>query len=60
MAVSQSDIDDAYADGQRDGSRNSYSPPGGILKAGLGVLSKDEMALREAYDKGYDHGRSNR
>jgi hypothetical protein len=60
MAVSQSDIDEAHSQGQKDGYNNVYQPPVGFWKRTLGFTSEDEYELIAAYDRGYGHGRSQR
>ncbi len=60
MAVTQSQRDDAYAQGQRDGALNKYNPPINFWKSATGFANNDEIELKDAYDKGYEHGRSQR
>lgn len=54
---------DHHNDGQRDGSEGTYNPPSGVVSTAIADLFFDQTQTREdraAYDKGYDHGRSNR
>ncbi|MFZ4507538.1 MAG: hypothetical protein ACOYON_07555 [Fimbriimonas sp.] len=64
MAITQTDIDEAYAQGQKDGANNRYkSPPVQASHWTVGILrfaTDDQYVLQDAYDKGYEHGRSQR
>jgi len=60
MAVTQAQLNDAYASGQRDGAANRYDPPINFWKSATGFANDDELALKDSYDKGYEHGRSQR
>lgn len=60
MAVTDSELQDAHNRGQKDGFNNKYDPPLNWIKGSLGFANEDEIALKEAYDAGYEHGRSQR
>ena len=59
MPYSQSELEEAYTQGQKDGFNNQYRAPYS-LKIGTGFGTEDEKELKEWYDKGYDNGRSQR
>lgn len=60
MAVTRDDIQEAYAQGQQDGAANKYNPPLNFWKGATGFANEDELVLKDSYDKGYEHGRSQR
>jgi hypothetical protein len=60
MAITQSDLDVAYAQGQSDGVANKYNPPINFWKSATGFANEDELELKVAYDKGYELGRAQR
>lgn len=60
MAVTQAELQEAHNQGQKDGFENRYNPPLNWIKGASGFANEDELLLKEAYDEGYEHGRSQR
>lgn len=60
MACDQRDIDEAHGKGQKDRFEGRGDPPANWFHGPLAPYSDDLARLQEAYDAGYEHGRSQR